>query len=78
MLKDAANGSFIMMYMGQKIGIPLPNPGLYLYTTHCLLVLPSIAVGDRSASARIAHDTPMHYYNMDTAPEGPTYTAVGW
>jgi hypothetical protein len=74
MLKTTPNRSLIMTYPGHKMGIPLPNPGLYLYTTNSLLVFSSTAAVDRSASTRFARDPPTCYYGTDTTPQGPAYT----
>jgi hypothetical protein len=74
MVKGGKNKGIIMIYHGRTTEIPLPNPGLGLYVTNSLIVLPSSAAVGRSASARIDRAPPTHYYGVDTAPQGPAYT----
>lgn len=74
LLKGGENTGIVMIYRGHKTEILLPNPGLGLYATNSLIVLPSrsAAVG-RSASARIDRGFPTHYYGTDTTPQGPAH-----
>jgi hypothetical protein len=75
MVKGGKNTGIILIYHGRTIEIPLPNLGLGLYATNSLIVLPSSAAVGRSASVRIDRGPPTHYYGIDTAPQGPAYTA---
>ena len=52
--------------------IPLPNPGLRIYTSRNYLVgLQPSPLNKRSTSARHVNTPPMHYYREDPTPEGP-------
>lgn len=68
------NGVIHMMYHGMITEIPLPNPGLGIYSVRNFLVglqpLPTL----RSASTCLANMPRTRYYGADDTPEGPAYT----
>jgi hypothetical protein len=67
--------SCIMIYRNKNFEIMLPNPGLGLYSTPSLLVVPStIAVGTRTFERR-DQNLPTHYFRADPSPQGAAYTA---
>jgi hypothetical protein len=65
----------IMIYRNKNFEILLPNPGLGLYSTPSLLVVPSTTAIGMRTSERRDKNLPTHYFRADPSPQGAAYTA---
>jgi hypothetical protein len=65
----------ITIYHNKNFEILLPNPGLRLYSTPSLLVVPSTAAIGTRTSERRDKNLPTHYFGADPSPQGAAYTA---